>query len=391
MSDRPTQGWRVLLFAAVAIGVANSVVYGLLGNLQDTYGFGDSGLGLIAGVGLVASFVSQLTLAPIADRGHTRAFVAGGLALAFLGSVLFAVSSTLPLLVLARAVVGVSNGLFAPASRAIAASIEPRRAAERIGTLSGVEFAGFIVGPLIGGVLVEPLGVRWPFALCGIGAGIGALVLSRLPLPEPPRSTEEHRVSFDLLRIRGIQVGVVTWMALFIPVGVYDTILDRYFTDLGAGEWMIGLGFLLYGTPFALLTTLGGRLADRHGPFRQCMLALVVVVVVTALYGLLGNVWALMPLFAVEGVAQALGVPAAAALVAVAAPVGRAAAAQGLAGAINQASAAIVAFASPAAYSRWGGQGTFALTAVLVLLVTIAAAVLRRTAQRSDPASVVVS
>jgi MFS family permease len=151
------------------------------------------------------------------------------------------------------------------------------------------------------------------------------------------------------------------------------------------------LGFLLYGTPFALLTTLGGRLADRHGPFRQCMLALVVVVVVTALYGLLGNVWALMPLFVVEGVAQALGVPAAAALVAVAAPVGRAAAAQGLAGAINQASAAIVAFASPAAYSRWGGQGTFALTAVLVLLVTIAAAVLRRTAQRSDRASVVVS
>ncbi len=391
MSDNGNVGWRVLLFAAVAIGVANSVVYGLLGNLQDTYGFGDSGLGLIAGVGLLASFISQLTLAPIADRGHTRAFVAGGLALAFLGSVLFAVSSTLPLLVLARAVVGVSNGLFMPASRAIAASIDPRRAAERIGTLSGVEFAGFIVGPLIGGVLVEPLGVRWPFALCGIGAGIGALVLSRLPLPELPRSTEVHRLSFDLLRIRGIRVGVVAWMALFIPVGVYDTILDRYFTDLGAGEWMIGLGFLLYGTPFALLTTLGGRLADRHGAFRQCMLALPGVVLITALYGVLGNVWALMPLFIVEGVAQALGVPAAAALVAAAAPVGRAAAAQGLAGAINQAAAAIVAFSSPAAYSRWGGQGTFLLTALLVLVVTLVAATLRVRAARPEPPPVVVS
>jgi MFS family permease len=375
----------------VAIGVANSVVYGLLGNLQDTYGFGDSGLGLIAGVGLVASFVSQLTLAPIADRGHTRAFVAGGLALAFLGSVLFAVSSTLPLLVLARAVVGVSNGLFAPASRAIAASIEPGRAAERIGTLSGVEFAGFIVGPLIGGVLVEPLGVRWPFALCGIGAGIGALVLSRLPLPEPPRATEEHRVSLDLLRIRGIQVGVVTFMALFLPVGVYDTILDRYFTDLGAAEWVIGLGFLLYGVPFALLTTLGGRLADRHSAFRQCMLALTGVVVVTTLYGVIGNVWAMLPLFVVEGVAQALGVPAAAVLVARAAPIGRASAAQGLAGAVNQASAAVVAFASPAAYSRWGGQGTFALTALLVLMVALVAVALRRGERRADGASVAVS
>ena len=50
MSRDRTPGWSVLLFAAVAIGVANSVVYGLLGNLQDTYGFGDAGLGLIAGV-----------------------------------------------------------------------------------------------------------------------------------------------------------------------------------------------------------------------------------------------------------------------------------------------------------------------------------------------------
>jgi hypothetical protein len=90
-----------------------------------------------------------------------------------------------------------------------------------------------------------------------------------------------------------------------------------------------------------------------------------------------------MPLFAVEGVAQALGVPAAAVLVARAAPAGRAAAAQGLAGAINQASAALAAFASPAAYSRWGGQGTFALTALLVLVVTLAAVALRHGERRA--------
>jgi MFS family permease len=386
-----TPGWGVLLFAAVAIGVANSVVYGLLGNLQDTYGFGDAGLGLIAGVGLVANFVSQLTLAPIADRGHTRAFVTGGLALAFVGSVLFAVSSTLPLLVFARAVVGVSNGLFAPASRSIAASISPTRAAERMGTLSGVEFAGFIVGPLIGGVLVEPLGVRWPFALCGIGAGIGALVISRLTLPEPPRTTEVHRISFDLLRRRDIQVGVVAWMALFLPVGVYDTILDRYFTDLGAPEWLIGIGFVLYGLPFALLTTMGGRLADRHGAFRLCMISLACVVPITLGYGVFASAWAMLPLFVVEGIAQALGVPAAQALVAAAAPAGRSSAAQGLAGAINQAAAATVAFASPVAYGWWGGDGTFIATAVLVLLVTLAALALQRTAPRADTDDVLVS
>jgi hypothetical protein len=71
--------------------------------------------------------------------------------------------------------------------------------------------------------------------------------------------------------------------------------------------------------------------------------------------------------------------------------VGRSSAAQGLAGAINQAAAAIVAFASPVAYARWGGGGTFIATAVLVLLVMLAALALQRTAQRADTDDVLVS
>jgi sugar phosphate permease len=112
---------------------------------------------------------------------------------------------------------------------------------------------------------------------------------------------------------------------------------------------------------------------------------------ITLGYGVFASAWAMLPLFVVEGIAQALGVPAAQSLVAAAAPAGRSSAAQGLAGAINQAAAATVAFASPVAYGWWGGDGTFIATAVLVLLVTLAALALQRTAPRADTDDVLVS
>ena len=51
----------------------------------------------------------------------------------------------------------------------------------------------------------------------------------------------------------------------------------------------------------------------------------------------------------------------------------------------------MVAFASPVAYGWWGGDGTFIATAVLVLLVTLAALALKRTAPRADTDDVLVS
>jgi MFS family permease len=131
-------GWIALLLATASVGIANSVVFTLLSDLQDTYGFSDAGLGLIAGAGMAVGFLSQLVLAPLADRGHSQRLLIAGLAAAVIGSVVFAAASTLPVLVLARAIVGLSNGLFLPSARAIAASMSTERMGERLGTLGGV-------------------------------------------------------------------------------------------------------------------------------------------------------------------------------------------------------------------------------------------------------------
>jgi MFS family permease len=374
-------GWYALLAATAAVGIANSVVFSVLSDLQDKYGFGDSGLGLIAGSGMVVGFVSQLLLAPLADRGHSKRLLLAGLVVAVIGSVLFAGSSSLIGFVVARGVVGLSNGLFQPAARAIAASMSNENVAERLGRLGGVELAGFVTGPVVGGILVGPLGVRWPFIVCGAIALGAALALAPRSLPAPPTVERTKRLGLDLLRLREMQVGVLLSVALFFPVGMYDAILDRYLTDRGASNVLIGISFLLYGIPFALLAARGGRLADRRGAYRLSLVAIAFVAPLTAAYGLLTVPLMIMSVFFIEGSVQALGVPASQAFVAQAAPLGRASAAQGLAGSMNLLAAAVSAFTAPIIYERWGAGVTFSAAGLTVVLCAGLAAARHRPAR----------
>ncbi len=375
-------GWYPLLIATASIGIANSVVFSLLSDLQDAYGFSDAGLGLIAGSGFLVGLIGQILLAPYADRGHSKLLLLVGLGMAVAGSILFALSTTLVMLVLSRAVVGFSNSLFLPASRAMVISVSDDDVAKRLGTISGVELAGFVTGPMIGGLLVDPFGIKVPFLVAGSFAFAALLMLAPRALPQPPIG-ERHRLAFDLLRIPRIRAGVLMSLALFLPVGFYDATLDRYLTDLGASNKLISLGFLAYGIPFALLATTGGRIADRRGALRVSFVATLLVAPMTAAYGFIGTPGVIVGLSALEGMVQAIGVPASQAVVASGAPVGRAAAAQGLAGAGNLFIAAITAYAAGAMYKGLGPEWMFTIAGCGVAVFAMLAMTQRQRQQRA--------
>jgi len=373
VTGRPA-GWYPLLLATGSIGIANSVVFALLSNLQDEYGFSDAGLGLIAGSGFLVGLIGQILLAPFADRGHSKALLLGGLGCAVLGNLLFAMSSSLVTLVASRAVVGLSNSLFIPAARGIAIRISPDNVAERLGTMSGIELAGFVTGPVIGGFLVGPFGLKVPFLVTGAVALAGAALLAPRKLPEPfasPTSTEKSRIALDLLRLPRVRAGVLMSMALFLPVGFYDATLDVYLTDRGASDVFIGMTFLAYGIPFALLATAGGRLADRRGAVRVAFLSTIFVAPLTMAYGLIAAPIVILGLTVVEGCMQAVGVPASQSIVAAAAPPGRTAAAQGLAGGSNLLIAAITAYSAGALYKLVGPGWLYSIAGCGVALFAL--------------------
>ncbi len=76
VSVRRTQ--FVLLASTGMLSASGSVVFALMGNLQDEYGFADIGLGIIAATGFAMSFLVQILIAPLADKGHTKTLLLAG-------------------------------------------------------------------------------------------------------------------------------------------------------------------------------------------------------------------------------------------------------------------------------------------------------------------------
>jgi predicted MFS family arabinose efflux permease len=382
---------RLLLIATFVLNASTSVVFALISDLQDANGLSTSSLGLIAGTGFAVGLAVQLLVAPLADRGWARRLLLGGLAVAVVGSTAFAFGTTLLELLGARALIGAAAGCFIPAARAIAAGSRPDAAGESLGRLAQAELAGFATGPIIGGILVGPLGLRSTFLFFGVVAAVAMLLLAPRSMPTLPTTAESSRPSLELLRYRGVVVATLLALALFLPVGVFDSLWDRYLTDLGGGNLLVGLTFLMYGIPFVALAAAGGRLADRVGRVRISLYGLAMLVPMTAVYGVIRSavVLAIIPMF--EAVAQAATVPASQAAMAEACPPGRAAAGQGLAGAVQLAGAAAAALVAAPIYDHLGAAAVFGLAAGVMGVLAIAAAALHRGSTPARAATVEVS
>jgi len=237
-----------------------------------------------------------------------------------------------------------------------------------------------VLGPVAGSLLYELTGLRWPFLIFAGLAGFGLLLLSRRQLPAVPAGGASSAFSLSLLRNPGVVVAALLALAIFLPVGIYDSLWARYMEDRGAGPVFVGVTLAMYGVPFVLLASTGGRLADRFGPVRSAFACLLVIAPLTYLYGSLESVVFIMVISLVEATAQAVAVPASQAAMAKATPDGNVAAGQGLAGALQQLGAGLMALAAAPVYGASGPDVVFGGAALLIVLIGGIAWVIDRTA-----------
>jgi MFS family permease len=271
-----------------------------------------------------------------------------------------------------------STGCFMPPAYALMASLSTSGTSERMGAMRGIELAGFVTGPVIGGFLVGPLGLRWPFVLFASTAAIATLIVSTQHLPTLVRTTESSRLAFGLLRNRSVLVPILFLVAIALPVGIYDSLWDRFLTDIGASDMVVGLSLAAYAAPFVLLSRFGGRLADRTNRVRVAFVSLLFIAPLTATYGLF-TVPLIPSMFGVvEASFQAAAQPAASGMLAAGAPPGRASAAQGLAGACNQLIAAAVAMLATWGYGHFSARTIFGAAGLGLLMIGLFARFLAR-------------
>ena len=181
---------RAALVAAAYLGtflasLDISIVNVALPTLQTALATDMAGLQWVVNAYALCLSACMLSAGPLGDRhGHKRIWLLG-VALFTAGSLLCALAASLPLLLAGRAVQGVAGALLIPGAMPILSHAfpDPRARAHVIGGWSAFSALALILGPLLGGMLLEATGWQSIF-LINLPLGLLAMLLGAWGIPE---------------------------------------------------------------------------------------------------------------------------------------------------------------------------------------------------------------
>jgi MFS family permease len=271
-----------LLTATFAAGYG--VMFTVLNDFRDEYGISEGALGWVVAMGFFAAFFAQLLLAPMADRGHARILVVIGMMLNVVGMVTMAFGTDVWPLLAGRFIAGVGVGMAVPAVRRIVILAEPDRLGHNLGRLISADVAGFAFGPALSAVLVGPFGIPAPFLVIAAITIVCLPVIWRVHVDESA-DAPRTKLALDLLRVRPVLAAVALGSGLFLMIGTFDSLWVLVLDDLGSADWVANVGITFFAVPFILFAAVGGRMAQRHGPFRIASAGLLCGALSMFLYG----------------------------------------------------------------------------------------------------------
>ncbi|GAB2554686.1 DHA2 family efflux MFS transporter permease subunit [Kribbella endophytica] len=194
---------------------------------------------------LLAYAVPLLITGRLGDRFGPKKLYLTGLTLFTLASVWCGLTGSIEMLIVARIFQGLGASLMTPQTMAVITRIFPAdqrgRAMSLWGATAGV---ATLVGPILGGVLVDGLGWQWIFFI-NAPVGIVGFVLALRLVPDLP--TNEHK--FDLLGVAlssiglfclvfGIQEGQkYDWGQISGPISVWSLIIAGLVVIAGFLVW----------------------------------------------------------------------------------------------------------------------------------------------------------
>ena len=368
---------RVLTFGLLTSVMASGygVMFTVLDDFRAEYGISESRLGLIVGIGFISSFIAQVFLAPIADRGHARRLVFIGLTVNVIGLLALAFGQTLTVLLLGRFVSGLGLGMVFPAIRRIVILGDRDRLGANLGLLLACDVAGFAAGPAVSALLVGPFGLSAPFLVIAVASLACLPVVLRVRVTETVEAPQS-RMAFDLLANRSYVAALCMGAAVYIMIGTFDALWAVVLDDLEASEWVANLGITLFVLPLIVLGPIGGRLAQRIGPFTVGPIGLVIAAVFVTMYGLMPSGLWMLAIALVHSVTDGLTVSSTAVAVGMVTPDSRHAGAQGLLGGVQTLLAGVVAVLAGVLYEYFGRVIAYSTAAVIMLLLVATAVVL---------------
>ncbi len=301
---------------AIGIGLIFPVMPGLLEQVTG----GSLAQAAVWGGALSASFaIMQFLFGPImgslSDRYGRRPVLLISVGFMALGYLVMAIASSIWLLLAARLVTGITAATNSTAAAYIADITPPENRGARFGLIGACFGVGFVLGPLIGG-LVAVIDIRAPF-YAAAALALANLIFGALILPETV--TDATRRPFSLgranplgalmavTRLPQLRLPLLVFLILGIAMNVYPAVW-AYFGQarFGWSTTMVGISLAVYGICFAVgQALLVGPLIRRFGEQRAAYLGMWVDVVTLTALGLVTSgplALAITPITALGGV-----------------------------------------------------------------------------------------
>ncbi|WP_458791631.1 TCR/Tet family MFS transporter [Yoonia sp. MH D7] len=272
--------------------------------------------GILATIFAAMQFLFGPTVGSLSDRFGRRPVLLIALVVMAFDYVLMALAGTIWLLVVGRVIGGITAATHSTASAYMADISGPEDKAANFGLIGAAFGVGFVLGPLMGGLLAE-YGTRAPFWAAAILAGMNA-VFGYFALPETV--TDRIRRPFDWRRanplgafrninkLPGLGRLMIISFVYSIAFFVYPSVW-AYFGKLqfGWGPGMIGLSLASFGIGMAVVQGFLIRpVLKRIGERNAVMLGLGIDVLAFVMLGFVTNGWialALTPFTALGSIA----------------------------------------------------------------------------------------
>ncbi len=352
-------------------------MFTLLDDFRNNFGITESALGFIVGIGFFTSFLGQVSIAPLADRGQAQRLIIFGLGLEVIGCIGMAFGETLLILLVSRIIMGFGAGAALPALRRVIIVADPENFGRNLGRILSFEVAGFAAGPVFSVVLTAPFGIPGPFIFLAATIFLFVLVISRIAVPESAKENQPtERFAIDLLKNRAIASGILIGVALFFMLGVFDSLWVLMMDDLDASQWMANVGISVFVLPLILLGPFGGKFVQRIGPYRAGGFGIILGALFMTGYGMMPTPALMMIVFFFHSMNDGFFVTGAGVAVGTSAPLERQAGAQGLLGGMETLAGGVAASFAGLAYEQFGRATTFIGTGAIMLVLILVSRIL---------------
>ena len=336
------------------------VMFTMLDDWRREYGIQETGLSMIIAIGFFTSFVAQLTIAPLADKGHARKLLSLGMLANAVGAVMMAFGESLPAFLLGRFVMGLGAGIAIPAIKRIVIVSDPENIGRNLGRGVSIEVAGFAIGPVISALTIDAFNLAAPFIIITALTMVFGIIISQLNISETAvEDRTDERFALDLLKLRPVLGSILVGLALYVMIGVYDSLWVIMMADLQAPNWVGNAGVALFGLPWIFFGTLGGKIAQRHGPLRVSAFGLAMGALFMTSYGFLSMPYLMLGIGLSQSILDSLTVTGTGIAVAQATPPERQAGASGLLGGMQTLTGGVSAVAAGVMYEHFGQEFAF--------------------------------